>query len=105
MISINSFIILLLTLITSVKSNTILETTSGTLNGYENGEIETYLGVPYAKAPIGNLRFAKPQQLDDKSQYDVRDATKYSPACVQFNHADSTINPLLLSSRQNRQVS
>jgi para-nitrobenzyl esterase len=42
-------------------------------------------GIPYAKAPIGNLRFKAPQAPD--SWTGVRDATKFGPAAPQMKRA------------------
>ena len=41
----------------------------------------SFLGVPYAKPPIGELRFEAPQTPEPWSG--VRDATKYGPSCAQ----------------------
>tara|TARA_R110002049_G_scaffold94988_23_gene233538 strand:- start:50 stop:1597 length:1548 start_codon:yes stop_codon:yes gene_type:complete len=43
--------------------------------------VAAFLGVPYAKAPVGALRWAAPQALP---QGDARiDATQFAPACMQ----------------------
>ncbi|KAJ6591164.1 Alpha/Beta hydrolase protein [Mycena vulgaris] len=46
-----------------------------------------YGGIPYIKAPVGNLRFAPPQQLDEYSNSlnndDVVDARNWGPLCIQ----------------------
>src|ERR1700682_5636470 len=52
------------------------ETKAGDLRGaYENG-IAFFRGVPYAAAPVGELRFAPPQPATWRG---VRDATKDGP--------------------------
>ncbi|KAM8947586.1 fatty acyl-CoA hydrolase precursor, medium chain-like [Pelodytes ibericus] len=43
--------------------------------------VHTFLGVPFAKPPVGKLRFAPPQPPAPWSS--VRDATKDAPICVQ----------------------
>lgn len=42
-----------------------------------------FLGMPYAKAPIGSLRFARPLSLTD-SFTGTRDATEYGASCYQY---------------------
>ena len=49
--------------------STAVELEYGTLtgdfvSGYENRHVRRYLGIPYAKPPIGQLRFADPQEID-----------------------------------------
>ncbi|KAH7317097.1 carboxylesterase family protein [Stachybotrys elegans] len=44
---------------------------------------DNFLGMPYAKPPVGDLRFRVPQPLD--STWDgVREATEYSPFCIGY---------------------
>ncbi|KAJ7507320.1 carboxyesterase [Mycena galericulata] len=47
-----------------------------------------YGGIPYIKPPVGNLRFAPPQQLDESpnsflTNADVVDARNWGPLCIQ----------------------
>ena len=42
----------------------IVETTLGKIEGNSKGDSEEFLGIPYAKPPIGKLRFRAPQTLD-----------------------------------------
>ncbi|XP_018395216.1 PREDICTED: carboxylesterase 5A-like [Cyphomyrmex costatus] len=42
-----------------------------------------YLGIPYAQAPIGNLRFTRPMTESLPSWNDVRNATQFAPSCPQ----------------------
>lgn len=61
-----------------------IHTTSGLVKGLINGshpDVAQFLGIPFAAAPIGDLRFAAP------ATYEVRgilDATKQGPLCPQY---------------------
>jgi cholinesterase len=55
-----------------------VKTTSGTVIGQASKwqpEVSEYLGIPFAKAPEGDLRWAAPQAITDASK--VINATKY----------------------------
>ncbi len=56
----------------------------GVLRGKQEGNTNIYLGVPYAAAPVGALRFASPQK-PEKWQGE-RDATKFGLVCTQAGH-------------------
>ncbi|KAK6044493.1 hypothetical protein COOONC_18001 [Cooperia oncophora] len=47
------------------------------------GQADVFLGIPYAQAPVGNLRFRPPRQADPYNT--VYDATNYKPKCPQAN--------------------
>jgi para-nitrobenzyl esterase len=59
----------------------------GLLAGKGSDGMCAYLGVPYAKPPVGELRFAAPEPADNWS--DTRDAMQFGPACVQAQGAVS----------------
>src|SRR5215218_6446440 len=63
---------------------------SGTLVGQEEGGIRTFRGVPFAKAPVGELRWAPPQ-IPAKWTAD-RDATSFQLPCPQPINANGTVN-------------
>jgi len=54
-----------------------------TLHGIavEDGNVSAFLGVPFAAAPVSDLRWQGPQQY--VSTHDVRDASEFAPACMQ----------------------
>jgi cholinesterase len=55
-----------------------VKTTSGTVIGQASKwqpQVSEYLGIPFAKAPEGDLRWAPPQSISDSSK--VINATKY----------------------------
>lgn len=43
-----------------------------------------FLSIPYAKAPIGDLRFKEPVEYRPRAPDSVLDNTKYGPICPQF---------------------
>lgn len=63
------------------------KTNNGTLQGIKcsTTNVNSFLGIPYAQAPLGSLRFAPPEPFNQT--YTTRDATKPPPACLQFNAA------------------
>lgn len=62
----------------------IVETTSGKVQGYEReGRIE-YLGIPYAEAPVGELRLKR--SVPRKPWKGVYDAKEYGSIPIQLDH-------------------
>ncbi|CAF4187366.1 unnamed protein product, partial [Rotaria sordida] len=59
-----------------------VQTTYGSVQGYETDSYRVFYGIPYAKAPIGALRWNKPEPID-KWAPSTFDATKIPPACPQ----------------------
>ena len=45
--------------------------------------VDRYLGIPYAKPPVGPLRFRRPLPFDGKWS-EPFEATKWPPMCPQF---------------------
>ncbi|KAK8070404.1 hypothetical protein PG997_010607 [Apiospora hydei] len=45
--------------------------------------VSSFLSIPYAKAPIGDLRFAPPQPYD--KPFGILNGTAPAPACIQFD--------------------
>lgn len=60
-----------------------VETKQGTLLGgtCESEAINYFSSIPYAKAPVGQLRYAAPRPY---GSFGCRDATVTAPACPQF---------------------
>ncbi|KAG1653305.1 Acetylcholinesterase [Nymphon striatum] len=69
-----------------IKENDLLVQTS---YGSVKGELTTtrnvasFLGIPYAKPPIGDKRFARPEAIEPWQG--ILDTTKYKPDCFQMH--------------------
>jgi para-nitrobenzyl esterase len=58
-----------------------LKVAGGAIRGVQEGNIQVYKGIPYAKPPLGELRFAPPE---DAEPWDgERDCTRFGPQCFQ----------------------
>ena len=62
----------------------IVQTTLGKVRGYERDNRVEYLGIPYAKPPVGPLRFKR--SVLHEAWEDVYDAREYGPAPIQYNN-------------------
>jgi para-nitrobenzyl esterase len=62
-------------------TNAVVQTDKGAVRGTVKATYTEWLGIPYAAAPVGPLRWKAPQPAAGWS--DVRDATKPGNACVQ----------------------
>ncbi len=62
----------------------LVQTTTGTVRGYERDGRIDYLGIPYAEAPVGSLRFKRsvPKTLWEGTF----DAKEYGNSPIQYNH-------------------
>jgi para-nitrobenzyl esterase len=60
---------------------TIVETTTGSVQGRVKDGMSDFRGIPYAAPPVGGLRFRPPQPAEPWT--DVRDATRFGPMAPQ----------------------
>ncbi|CAB0029994.1 unnamed protein product [Trichogramma brassicae] len=82
------FIIILLQVKIILSCDDIVETKLGKIQGFsDTGLLDTewcsFLGIPFAKPPLGDLRFRDPVPAEPWS--DVRKATNYSNFCTQYD--------------------
>ncbi|NTJ11558.1 carboxylesterase/lipase family protein [Rhizobium lusitanum] len=72
----------------------IVQTRSGIVRGAHAEGISKFLGIPYAKPPVGDLRWTNPSKPE--SWRGVRDATEFGKVCAQVKElgdfADASLN-------------
>ena len=64
------------TLSQSNGKDTLIKTTEGYVQGIKRDGITQFIGIPYAKPPINELRFEPPQSLDKRPKQDILNATQ-----------------------------
>lgn len=70
----------------AAEDELLVTTKSGQVQGkllpVLDGEVRAFLGIPYAKPPVENLRFRPPQPADPWQG--VKNATNYGNSCFQL---------------------
>lgn len=69
----------------------VVTTLSGALAGFTDKQTDVFLGIPYAKPPVDNLRWQPPQAVD--AWQGTREAKAFGPACMQFGNFYTSNNP------------
>ncbi|XP_037568443.1 acetylcholinesterase [Dermacentor silvarum] len=83
----------------SAHRPTSVQTSSGRLVGFRakvghHEHVNHFLGIPYAKPPVGAFRFAPPQPLDAASEEEL-DASRHGPSCYQPAHLKELMSNFL----------
>ena len=61
-----------------------VQTSSGAVTGHaatNRTEVSEYLGIPYAKPPLGALRFAAPQSYNSSQAFNAASYVCLMPTC------------------------
>ena len=74
---------------------TLVTIDSGALRGVAAGDVIAFKGIPYAEAPVGQLRWRAPRPVQPWSG--VRDAAAFGPSCRQANDAPQSEDCLTLN--------
>lgn len=64
------------------ETTPIVKTSYGLVQGVEDAYAYLYLGIPYAKPPVNNLRWENPIQ-NDPWYPSILNASSFKPACPQ----------------------
>lgn len=60
----------------------VVETARGKFRGRRTGDVRIFRGIPYARPPLGPLRFRAPEPAEPRAG--LRDALRFSPAAPQL---------------------
>jgi para-nitrobenzyl esterase len=63
------------------RTSVIVHTDKGVVRGMRADGVRSFLGVPYAAPPVGDLRWRPPQPA--AAWHGIRDATSFGPHCAQ----------------------
>ena len=67
-----------------VDENNLILTKNGYIKGFNDSYASMYLGIPFAQAPVGELRWKEPLNVQSWSP-NVLNASRFKPACPQLN--------------------
>lgn len=76
-----AFAVIALVLLGAAGPSPVGRTAAGAVRGASTDGVAVYRGLPYARPPVGELRFRDPQPV--AAWTGVRDATAFAPACLQ----------------------
>ena len=65
----------------AAPTSPVVATDLGPVRGVATGTMQKFRGIPYASAPVGDLRWRPPQEHERWNG--VRDATSFGPHCPQ----------------------
>jgi para-nitrobenzyl esterase len=69
----------------SAQAGDTVKVAQGSLHGATAGKVTSFKGVPFAAAPVGELRWKPPAAAANWSG--VKEATAFAPACMQMGRA------------------
>ena len=73
----------------SYDEDLAIKTKTGIYVGEKNKDIINYFGIPYAEAPVGNLRWKAPRPLPESNK--VFEAVNYGASPIQVEHGGAIL--------------
>jgi len=86
-------LLLISTFALGVHAQTV-NTQFGQIQGSSNGSVYQFLGIPFAKPPVGNLRWKAPENPDNWAG--VLNTTAFSPVCPQKKFDQGGVNDTIV---------
>ena len=77
-----------------LRPGLVVETSSGRLEGEAQGDVLVFRGIPFAKPPVGPLRFRPPEPPEPWTG--IRDATTFGPGAPQGVNPFEMLLPVLV---------
>ncbi|MGA8193373.1 MAG: carboxylesterase family protein, partial [Acetobacteraceae bacterium] len=74
------------------RGGPLVRTTEGSVQGFVNNGVNSFLGIPFAAAPVGALRWQPPQPRAAWTQ--TLDATKFGNTCPQITELGVFAGPV-----------
>ncbi|MCH1918723.1 carboxylesterase family protein [Shewanella sp. A3A] len=65
----------------TAQNGPIVQTQAGRIQGFTEQNVDTFLGIPYAKPPVGELRWQRP--LSATPWRGIKQTTEFGPSCMQ----------------------
>ncbi|MBO0342576.1 MAG: carboxylesterase family protein [Bacteroidota bacterium] len=65
----------------NVENQNVVATQNGKVEGYTDGEIQIFKGIPFAQPPVGELRWKSPQPVKDWEG--VKECMEFGPSPIQ----------------------
>src|SRR3984885_6148143 len=79
----------------SGSSGPVVNTAGGLVRGTSSSGVSTFLGLPYAAPPVGDLRWRPPAPA--AGWRGIRDATQFGPSCPQAQVGNPLLPPGTIS--------
>jgi len=73
----------------NVSESDIVMTDAGSVQGFEQGDLQVFLGIPFAAPPVGDLRWRQPEPVIPWDG--VKETKVFAPACPQPIAADPNL--------------
>lgn len=72
----------------AASTGTTIQTAYGPVKGTQEGSVRIWYGVPYAKAPVGDLRWQAPEEPESWSE--ERECTEPADPAIQYSNQEVT---------------
>lgn len=83
----------------SAQSDSLtVQTQYGAVQGFVQGEVTAFLGIPYAKPPVEDLRWRQP--IEPEHWGDILICDEFSPVCPQITYAQGSDDDIVITGEE-----